>query len=165
MPNRRTGLKLRPSLAVVPDEHEARVGGIGLDFEDVPAMLDADGRAEWHRLAGIYERTPTRFREGDRAAVTAYCAYFAAFRQAAADVAERGTVVEGRSARDRGRMVKNPATVAMREASTQLRYWARELGLTPDARGRAGIREAEPPPPGGASRNPFTPPSIPGGAL
>jgi hypothetical protein len=31
--------------------------------------------------------------------------------------------------------MKNPATVAMREAATQLRYWCRELALTPDARG------------------------------
>ncbi len=38
-------------------------------------------------------------------------------------------------------MVKNPATVAMRECATQLRYWARELGLTPDARGRIGVTD------------------------
>ncbi|MGH3920760.1 MAG: P27 family phage terminase small subunit [Pseudonocardiaceae bacterium] len=55
-----------------------------------------------------------------------------------------GPVVEGRSDKDRGRMVKNPATVAMREAATQLRYWCRELALTPDARGRTGIKDADP---------------------
>lgn len=52
--------------------------------------------------------------------------------------------MEGRSDKDRGRMVKNPATVAMREAATQLRYWCRELALTPDARGRTGIKDADP---------------------
>lgn len=53
-------------------------------------------------------------------------------------------MVEGRSDKDRGRMVKNSATVAMREAATQLRFWCRELALTPDARGRTGITDADP---------------------
>jgi P27 family predicted phage terminase small subunit len=104
-------------------------------------MLDADGVAEWQRLAGVFKTQPTRFQEGDRAAVAAYCAYWAAFRRAAREVAGRGPVVEGRTAADRSRLVKNPATVAMRECATQLRYFARELGLTPDARGRMGLND------------------------
>lgn len=159
------GLKLPPGEYRPPGmravEDDARIGGIGLDWEDVPEVLDAVAAAEWRRLAEVYRSTPTRFREGDRAALTAYCVYFAAFLLAAADVAERGPVVEGRSDKDRDRQVKNPATVAMREASTQLRYWARELGLTPDARGRSGIREAEPVPDAADGDNPFR---APGGA-
>ena len=85
-----------------------------------------------------------RFREGDRAALTAYAVYYSVFMHAAEDVARHGPVVESRSDKDRGRMVKNPATVAMREAATQLRYWCRELALTPDSRGRIGITDIDP---------------------
>lgn len=32
----------------------------------------------------------------------------------------------------------------MRDASQQLRYWARELGLTPDSRARQGLQMEQP---------------------
>jgi P27 family predicted phage terminase small subunit len=126
--------------AVVAD-HAGVAGGVGLDFADVPGVLDGAGRDEWTRLAGVFAGQPVRFREADRAALLAYCVYFSAFTRAAADVVARGPVVPGRSTRDGGRAVKNPAAVAMRDAATQLRYWARELGLTPDSRGRSGIAD------------------------
>jgi P27 family predicted phage terminase small subunit len=122
---------------------DAEIGGLGLDWSVQPDMLDAAGLAEWERLAVVYANDATRFREGERAALTAYCSYWSAFSGAACDVRDRGPVVEGRSDMDRGRMVKNPATVAMREASQQLRYWARELGLTPDARVRIGLADQD----------------------
>lgn len=122
-------------------------GGRGLDFDDVPEYLDQVARAEWERIGRVYADQPTRFREGDRVAMIAYCTYWSAFQAAVIDVAKRGVMVQGRSESDRARIVKNPALVAQREASTQLRYWARELGLTPDSRGRSGIVE----PPGGGS--------------
>lgn len=157
MPNRRQApdlkLKLAPHVAAAEVVRDATVGGTGLDFAVVPAVLDEAARAEWDRLAEVYAGDPTRFREGDRAALVAYSCYWSAFLAAAQDVSTNGPVVLGRSDKDRGRMVKNPATVAMREAATQLRYWARELGLTPDARGRIGVSDT-----GGSSAdegNPF----------
>ncbi len=107
-------------------------------------VLDDVARVEWHRLAAVFaEDHPVRFREGDRAAIVAYCAYWSAFVTAAGEVARHGPIVEGRSDKDRGRLVKNPASIAMREAATQLRYWCRELTLTPDARGRTGITDTD----------------------
>ncbi|HEX2299142.1 MAG TPA: phage terminase small subunit P27 family [Pseudonocardiaceae bacterium] len=137
-------LKLGPDLHVASPAKDAALAGTGLDWSTCPPVLDEAGRQEWNRLAGVFAEDATRFREGDRAAVTAYCVYWSAFLLAAEDVAQNGPVVEGRSDKDRGRMVKNPATVAMREAATQLRYWCRELALTPDARGRTGIRDEDP---------------------
>lgn len=134
-------LKLKPHVAAAEVVRDATVGGTGLDFAVVPAVLDEAGRAEWSRLGEVFGGDPTRFREGDRAALVAYCCYWAAFLAAAQDVSTNGPVVPGRSDKDRGRLVKNPATVAMRECATQLRYWARELGLTPDARGRIGVTD------------------------
>ncbi|MET7431968.1 phage terminase small subunit P27 family [Streptomyces flaveolus] len=148
MPARRTdpkipkGLKIKAAEPALRLAKEAEIGGLGLDWADRPDILDAAGLTEWDRLASVYAHDATRFREGERAAVTAYCAYWSAFQAAQRDVRDRGPVVEGRSDMDRGRLVKNPATVAMREASTQLRYWARELGLTTDARVRIGLADA-----------------------
>ena len=150
MPARRTnqalripdGLRVLPPAKTLAVAKDAVIGGLGLDWSDRPDMLDEAGLAEWDRLAAVYANDATRFREGERAAITAYCSYWSAFSAAARDVRDRGPVVEGRSDMDRGRLVKNPATVAMREASQQLRYWARELGLTTDARVRIGLADA-----------------------
>ena len=136
------GLKILTPEPALRIAKEAEIGGVGLDWSEPPASMDGVGLAEWERLAVVFAHDATRFREGERAAVTAYCAYWSVFEAARADVAERGTVVEGRSDMDRGRMVKNPNVAAMREASQQLRYWARELGLTTDARVRIGLSEA-----------------------
>ena len=120
---------------------DAKVGGIGLDFEVVPAMLDDAGRAEFERLGVVFEDQPTRFREGDRAILTAYCLTWSLYLMTAAELASTGVLVKGRSESDRARMVKNPALVALTQTSSQLRYLARELGLTPDARGRMGLKD------------------------
>jgi P27 family predicted phage terminase small subunit len=135
-------LLLHPQIAAVADEQAAKIGGLGLDFDAVPTLLDDPAREEWERLSVVYADQRTRFREGDRALVIAYCCYWSAFAKAAADVAARGSVVTGRTAKDRDRVVKNPATVAMREAATQLRYLCNALGLSPDSRGRIGITDA-----------------------
>lgn len=149
MTARRTpqGLKLAPGSGdprITAVAKDARLAGLGIDWSTVPSVLDEAGRTEWQRLSRVFEPDPTRFREGDRAALVGYCCYWSAFLLAAEDVARNGPVVEGRSDKDRGRMVKNPATVAMREAATQLRYWCRELALTPDSRGRTGITDTDP---------------------
>ena len=120
---------------------DAKVGGIGLDFEVVPAMLDDAGRAEFLRLGVVFADQPTRFREGDRAILTAYCLTWSLYVSTAAVLAAEGVLVKGRSESDRARMVKNPALVALTQTSSQLRYLARELGLTPDARGRMGLKD------------------------
>ncbi len=54
---------------------------------------------------------------------------FAALRQ-------HGVLVEGRSEADRGRPVRSPAWAMWRDASTQVRQWSAELGLSPSPRAR-----------------------------
>ncbi len=96
MPNRKQPydlkLKLTPHLAAAEVVRDATVGGVGLDFAVVPAVLDEAARAEWSRLAEVYAGDPTRFREGDRAALVAYCAFWSAFLAAAQDVSSNGPV-------------------------------------------------------------------------
>ena len=158
MPARRTSRDLKiklpdRGLRVADAVKDAQLAGTGLDWGTIPPVLDEVGRAEWERLARVFEADPVRFREGDRAAVCAYAVFWASFVKAAEDVARRGPVVEGRSADDRGRLVKNPACTAMRESAAQLRFWVRELCLSPDSRGRSGITDADPP--GDYADNPF----------
>lgn len=121
-----------------------KVGGQGLDFEDVPEMLTPAGRTEWERLGVVFEDQGTRFREGDRAILIAYCATWSLYLDAMGELTDTGILVQGRSESDRSRTVKNPALVALTQVSSQLRYLARELGLTPDARGRMGLKDETP---------------------
>lgn len=149
MPARRTSRDLKIKLAdrdlrPIDPVKDAELGGLGIEWSDVPTVLDESGRAEWNRLSRIFAGDPVRFRQGDRAALTAYAVYWAAFIHAAEDVAHRGPVVPGRSDSDRERLVKNPSCTAMREAAVQLRFWIRELALSPDSRGRTGITDTAP---------------------
>ena len=121
---------------------DAKIGGLGLNFDDVPPMLAGAGLAEWSRLGVVFGDQPTRFREGDRSILVAYCATWRLYVDALNVLAEDGLTVEGRSASDRGRQVKNPVLVSMTQLSGQLRYLARELGLSPDSRSKLGLADA-----------------------
>ncbi len=142
MPAKRDSLEPRPVLWLRKD---AAIGGLGLDWHQVPpdVAVAEDAAAEWERLGEVYASVPVRFREGDRQAVAMYCMAYAVCRRASAELLIDGVVVDGRSSVDAGRKVKSPAMAVWTQASAQLRYWARELGLTPDARVRQGIKEAD----------------------
>jgi P27 family predicted phage terminase small subunit len=110
-----------------------------LDWSTTPEDLDGRALAEWHRLCGAFDGASGRFREGDRTALVTYCTWVGVFLDASDRVRQRGVLIGGRSSADKARgedagMVKNPAEAIMRNASQQVRYWARELGLTPAAR-------------------------------
>jgi P27 family predicted phage terminase small subunit len=140
MPNRRAVPVGRDANVFYLDT-DAKVGGGGLDFENAPTMLDDAGLTEWQRLGEVFADQASRFREGDRAILIAYCATWSLYLATLEELKADGVLVQGRSASDRARTVKNPAIVALSQTSSQLRYLARELGLTPDARGRMGLKD------------------------
>jgi P27 family predicted phage terminase small subunit len=123
-------------------DQDSKVGGLGLDFDEVPAMLGDVAGAEWARLGVVFADQPTRFREGDRSIVVAYCLAWSIYLMATAELASDGLLVTGRSAPDRERRVKSPAMTVWSQAGSQLRYLARELGLSPDSRGRMGLKDS-----------------------
>lgn len=145
MPARRNSGPLRVLSPAVEMVRDAKVGGLGLNWEVVPDAVAgaAEAAAEWKRLSEVFDRDATRFREGDRSAVSAFCMSHALVCRAGTELLEDGLLVVGRSSADHGRRVKSPAWPVWVAASGQLRYWARELGLTPDARGRMGIVEKD----------------------
>jgi P27 family predicted phage terminase small subunit len=152
MPARHEPLKLarNPARSMVRD---ARVGGVGLSWFDIPSDVqqNPDALAEWRRLSSQYEKDATRFREGDRAAITAYALAYALYCEAARMLLRDGLTVEGRSSADRRRNVKNPCLAIWTQVSTQLRAWAKECTLTPDSRLRAGLADTRDDDPSGPS--------------
>lgn len=142
MTARRTGVQ---RFVVVDDgvlaEREARTGGTGIVWGDEPDALPAAGLAEWRRLARVFERYPLRFREGDRQALATYCRLVARLEQVDAAIDAEGIVVLGRGHGDEERMVKNPLLSTYNQLQQAVRLWVRELGLSPDSRGRASLDE------------------------
>jgi P27 family predicted phage terminase small subunit len=125
-----------------PERFPPNLGG-GLGAPDPPRWLSREARAEWRRVVRACEDFPTWLQEVDRASLTAYCVAWASFVDAAKDLAERGPLVPARSSADGDAKVKNPAAQVVRDSSEAMRKWARELGFTPDARGRVDVGQRE----------------------
>jgi P27 family predicted phage terminase small subunit len=66
----------------------------------------------------------------DASALAAYCEAVARLRVTSEIVAKAGPLLVGRD----GQARKNPAVAQARDASNEVRVWAREFGLTPSAR-------------------------------
>ncbi len=141
-------------LRAVPDSAAERRHAVAEPLVDgrrpsPPSWLPREGKAEWRRIVAAVEAWPGWLRSTDRAALVAYCAAWAVWVEAMRDVAERGALVPGRSsadaARDGAGLVKNPSVQVARDAAVSLRSWARELGFTPDARGRIDLGAFDPP--------------------
>ena len=130
---------------------DATLGGIGLDWRNPPTGLDEVALGVWEHLAETFRGDPARFREGDRQAVAAYCDAVSQRQRAAAALAEHGVLVVGRSDKDKDRPVWSPAWAMWRDASTQVRQWSNELGLSPSSRARMKL----PAPPADLDDNPF----------
>jgi P27 family predicted phage terminase small subunit len=141
MPARRTPPAMRLLTGQAPT-YPPNLGG-GLGAPDPPRWLSREGRAEWRRVVKACEDWPTWLQEVDRAALSAYCSAWSTFVDAAKDVAERGPLVPARSSADGDAKVKNPAVQIVRDSSEAMRKWSRELGFTPDARGRVDVGQRE----------------------
>lgn len=94
-----------------------------------PEWLSDAGRVEWDRVLPEL-RAMGAGRESDAPALAAYCEAVARLAAASQLVARGGMLLRGRE----GNMVKNPAVSMASAASADVRYWAREFGLTPAAR-------------------------------
>jgi P27 family predicted phage terminase small subunit len=94
-----------------------------------PSWLSDGGAEEWARVLPdlVAMRTVTA---ADSTALAAYCEAVARFRAATELVARSGLMLRDRD----GIIRRNPAVAQQRDASNELRVWAREFGLTPSAR-------------------------------
>lgn len=98
-----------------------------------PGWLSPLAAEEWDRIAPDLEAMGTA-RAVDATGLAAYCEAVARLRQASALVAKSGLLLVGADGRPR----KSPVVAQARDASAEVRMWAREFGFTPSA--RSGIR-------------------------
>nr|BEK68845.1 phage terminase small subunit P27 family [Kitasatospora purpeofusca] len=124
----------------------------GPDFKRVPPAapewLSTEARAEWDRVLPELSRLDL-VKEGDRAALAAYCEAWSVFREATETVQREGLTIEARQG-----TLAHPAVAIARAAGRELRSWAAHFGLTPSteqALARSGGDD-------GSEANPFASP-------
>ncbi len=137
MPARRTPAKLH-FLTTGQHRQTPNTGGF-LDPPKPPDWLSREAKAEWRRVVKACSVYPTWLQAVDKAALAAYSASWGTFAEAQKDIKDRGVVVPGRSPADREILVRNPSVQIARDAQEAMRKWARELGFTPDSRGKLDV--------------------------
>lgn len=99
-----------------------------------PTWLDREAKAEWKRVVPELERLRLLSRV-TRSSLVAYCETWSLFVAATRAVHEDGLTVENHATRKDGTestwITANPAVTIQRNASSELRRWATEYGLTP----------------------------------
>jgi P27 family predicted phage terminase small subunit len=104
-----------------------------------PRWLDRSARAVWRRtLREANGATPNWLQTVDLEILAAFAFWAGVLIDAGADVAERGSLVPGRSSADEARgtdnRVRNRSIGIAAEATRELRALAVELGLSPKSR-------------------------------
>jgi P27 family predicted phage terminase small subunit len=94
-----------------------------------PTWLSRRAAEEWARVMPDLLAMGT-VRAADRDAIAAYCEAVALLATLSRLVADTGPLIVGKD----GIPHKNPVVAQRRDASSEVRMWARELGLTPAAR-------------------------------
>lgn len=103
-----------------------------------PSWLDADGLAEWERVAPILSSERKVLTVADLATLASYCAAVGQVAAASRIIAAEGlTFMTDKGPR------KHPAVAIQNGAMTQARLLAGELGLTPTSRSRPAMRDEQ----------------------
>lgn len=100
-----------------------------------PAWLSKHARAEWRRVAPTLATRQT-LTIGDLALFESFCVAAGAVRDAQDAISRDGAYY----AAENGLLKRHPALSAQFQATATLRQCAAELGLTPVARSRTGMR-------------------------
>ena len=102
-----------------------------------PTWLSREAKAEWKRVAPGLERLDL-IKPEDRAAFAAYCETWARFVDATRTVNREGITAMNP---DSGRLAVHPAVRVAEAASTHLRQYAEQFGLTPAAERNVSKRD------------------------
>jgi P27 family predicted phage terminase small subunit len=94
-----------------------------------PTWLSREAKAEWRRVAPALERLDL-VKPEDRSTLAAYCEAWARFVTATRTIQREGIMSTNP---DSGRVSVHPAVRVAESASTTLRHYAQEFGLTPAA--------------------------------
>ena len=98
-----------------------------------PKWLNDTAKKEWRRVAKILAEEGKDFTDKDLKALEAYCINYAKWQRCEQIIDEKGySMLVG----DNGYEQQRPEVSIANKAQTELRVWAKELGLTPAARQR-----------------------------
>lgn len=100
---------------------------------DPPLFLGEYGEKEWYRTGPALIKM-RMLAESDLPAFQAYCMNIELMIQSMLDIQENGLTIIGQ----RGR-IKNPAVVTFGQATTAIRGFVAEFGLSPSARSRIKV--------------------------
>lgn len=103
------------------------------DLPEPPSYLGEYGTKEWHRTGPALIRM-RMLAESDLPAFQAYCMNINLMIESALDMQTNGLTIMGQ----RGR-IKNPAVVSFGQATTAIRGFVSEFGLSPSARTRIKV--------------------------
>lgn len=98
-----------------------------------PKWLNDVAKKEWRRVAKIFAAEGKEFTDKDLKALEAYCINYAKWQKCEQIIDEKGYSME---VGDNGYEQQRPEVSIANKAQTELRAWAKELGLTPAARQR-----------------------------
>lgn len=98
-----------------------------------PKWLNDTAKKEWRRVAKILAEEGKDFTDKDLKALEAYCINYAKWQRCEQIIDEKGySMLVGDNSYEQQR----PEVSIANKAQTELRAWAKELGLTPAARQR-----------------------------
>lgn len=98
-----------------------------------PRWLNDTAKKEWCRVAKILAAEGKDFTDKDLKALEAYCINYAKWQRCEQIIDEKGySILVG----DNGYEQQRPEVSIANKAQTEMRAWAKELGLTPAARKR-----------------------------
>lgn len=105
----------------------------------MPSDLPKEAKAEWRRIVPELERSGM-LTKLDRGLLIRYCTAWADWHELDAQLAKTGRLVKGRD----GLLVRSPLWLMRRDAEKVVTELGRQLGLTPDARIRSGLKHTSP---------------------
>jgi P27 family predicted phage terminase small subunit len=105
----------------------------------MPRSLPEEAKAEWHRVVPVLEEIGL-LATIDRAVLIRYCTAWADWCELARLLERSGKLIKGQ----KGNLVRNPLWLMKRDAEQAIAELARQLGLTPAARLRAGVVHERP---------------------
>jgi P27 family predicted phage terminase small subunit len=116
-----------------------------------PTWLSIEAKAEWRRIVPKLDKLGL-LTKVDRAALAVYCEMWATFVYAQRLVHQHGIIILKKTMEAETadgtviiyqHPVKNPALQVSRDAADKIRQFCAEFGLTPSARGRLELPEAD----------------------
>jgi len=108
----------------------------------MPRSLPEEAKAEWKRVVPELEEIGL-LASIDRGVLIRYCTAWADWCEFARLLERSGKLIRGQ----KGNLVRNPVWMMKRDAEQTIADLARQLGLTPSARLRAGVVHDRPPDP------------------